>query len=94
MASWPGNTPRPFIRQRMQQFGNSGVQKGNSEEKEILVVLHRTGVPGKHENDAGNDDAGDLNEAVEEEIVIQTAHIQKREERKDHERGKRPAAER
>ena len=57
---------------------------GNSQEIEIGISQMFPGIPGDDEDGKGNDDAEDLHQAVEEEIITE-AHIIEGDKSRPHE---------
>jgi hypothetical protein len=55
-------------------------QISDTEKQEARVIKETTGVPRKHEDPAGNDDAEYLGKAVEKEVAAQAYQVKPEKE--------------
>jgi hypothetical protein len=55
------------------QSGNK--QKGNPDEKEVMVVEKSAGVPGNHKDAACNANGEDFSKAVIKQVTVKTGQV-------------------
>jgi hypothetical protein len=65
----------------MSQINATHKEIGDAEEEEIVIVHDLPGVPGNHENTAGDGDGKYLGYAVEKQVTIEACQVEPEEDR-------------
>jgi hypothetical protein len=60
----------------MNKIQSSNEKVGDSNEEEIVVTNKLSGIPGDHENAAGNDDRKQFSDIMKEKVVIEAGEIE------------------
>ncbi len=80
-----GKYAHAVIGEGVEEVQPANEKKGNSEKSKEREIDDPAGIPGQNKNHSGNDHAHNLAQAVEEEVVVQSAGEKNREEYKENE---------
>ena len=76
-----------LVSQGVQQVQEGDEEQGDAQKQQIIIGDKAPGIPGQGKDPAGNDDAENFGDAVEEEIAIEAGQVQGQKQKSPEENG-------